>query len=185
MNLSISCCAWKAQRQVSTKAGLWTNPPTSSIWLIAINPRRTDSIRTASSLPPKRTRKSLNLYESLLNPVCVLRHKASFVLLTSVDSTAIVTTGGKGGGRRREKKSFPFRCPVLLSLCVEWKDVLLRFQFSGGSIRTSGETKKKKKKSGKPLKFWFLWVAGLSVVTVMNNRLMYRPRTSSQQSNQV
>lgn len=49
--------------------------------------------------------------------MCVLRLKASFVLLTSVDSTAIVTTGGKGGGdRERRKVSLSVSC-FIITLC--------------------------------------------------------------------
>lgn len=70
----------KAQRQVSTKARLWSNPPFLDVYLINRNQSPQNQLNTHSVTSPRKELE--NLSESLLNPVC--RHKASeFVLLTS------------------------------------------------------------------------------------------------------
>lgn len=174
MNLSISCCAERHSDRSRRKRGFALIPPLrADIWLIAINPRR---IRTASSPPSlrKRTRKSLNLGESLLNPVCVLRHKASFVLLTSTPPQSSLQVA-RISGRGRENFSLSVSC-FIITLC--------RMERRFITIPVFGGRKRRRKKVWEALKV-LVSSKGLSVVTAMNNRSTYRPRASSQQSNQV
>lgn len=173
MNLSISCCAERHSDRSRRKRGLWTNPPTFSIWLIAIN---TLSAVTSSFLPRKMNSKiTQSLWEFIKPSVCAsTQSELRFAYLSRLHRNRHYRW------QRAGEENFFFRCPVLLSLCVEWKDVLLRFQFSGVAIRTMRE--EEEEKSLGTLKSW---MKGLSVVTVMNDRSMFSPRTSSQQSNQV